>query len=203
VPPEKFSTFLEQISSILLTLMYRSLNLDELRGTVKDDQGEFEVDLEALRHRDISDSSELPPRALDTIVEHLKLRKYLKAVRLPQRNPETGQIQPLFTCLKRKGVRRIETLVVDELVYRPHSDEAVGEAIEGLEIGTLDWRKTDMCSTVLARARKLERVYLYTSGNNAVLRSWSAPDGLLSVDSVSTYPNSSFAARPKGPMAVD
>jgi hypothetical protein len=43
-----------------------------------------------------------------------------------------------------------------------------------------------MCSTVLLKAAPgLREVHLYSSGNNAVLRSWSAEDGIPALANVS------------------
>ncbi|KAI0538330.1 hypothetical protein GGR58DRAFT_308969 [Xylaria digitata] len=70
-------------------------------------------------------------------------------------------------------------LEVDEDITYPHGDDDIVKELERFQIEELDWRKTDMCSTILQRAApKLRTVYLYSSGNNAVLRSWSAEDGL-------------------------
>ncbi|KAK4151165.1 hypothetical protein C8A00DRAFT_17418, partial [Chaetomidium leptoderma] len=84
-----------------------------------------------------------------------------------------------------KGVQRIERLEVDEHVYHPHSDEAIGQAIQGLEIERFDWRKTDMAVTILHGMSSTRVLHLYSSGNDAVLRSWSAPDGLGKLQNVS------------------
>ena len=66
----------------------------------------------------------------------------------------------------------------------PHSDEAI-EELSVFNIEEWDWRKIDLCSEVIYKAaKKAEKVFLYSSGNNAVLRSWSGIDGLKRLEQV-------------------
>ena len=61
----------------------------------------------------------------------------------------------------------------------PHCDEAIEMALEGLDVEVLDWKKLNLCSDVLWNAaRNVKELFLYSSANNDVLRSWSAKDGL-------------------------
>ena len=69
----------------------------------------------------------------------------------------------------------------------PHCDEAIEMALDGLEVEILNWKKPDLCSDVLGNAvNGVKELYLYSSGNNDVLRSWSAGDGLAKLPKVST-----------------
>ncbi|KAG9237404.1 hypothetical protein BJ875DRAFT_453856 [Amylocarpus encephaloides] len=78
-----------------------------------------------------------------------------------------------------KGVKRILKVIVEDLDTPAHSDEAIEKTLEGFNVEILDWRKTDLCpETMYTSSSKLREIYLRWSGNNAVLRSWSEPDGL-------------------------
>ncbi|KAI0895890.1 hypothetical protein F4806DRAFT_496794 [Annulohypoxylon nitens] len=108
-----------------------------------------------------------------------------------------------FNWLYRKGVRHIVELTVDdtgELGEKVHSDQAIQECLEKFTIENLDWQKTDLdpetilhvgnkveketaapdnqYSTSIAMNRGLKKLHLRWSGNNAVLRAWSEPEGL-------------------------
>lgn len=84
-----------------------------------------------------------------------------------------------FDWLRKKGVKRILKVIIDDLQGTAHSDEAVEKALHGFDIEILDWRKVDLCpETICTIGKELREVYLHWSGNNAVLRAWSEPDGL-------------------------
>jgi hypothetical protein len=84
-----------------------------------------------------------------------------------------------FDFLRRKGVRRVIHVLVEDTQYPFHSDEAIEKALGGLKVEIWDWKKPDLCiDTILIAAADVREVYLYWSGNNAILRSWSEPGGL-------------------------
>lgn len=100
----------------------------------------------------------------------------------------------VFSYLKQRGVRIIyEIFVGEENIYSPnippHTNDAILRCLMDSEsqiepfsehITTWDWQKIDICSEALYKAApNASRVYLYTSGNNAVLTSWSSADGLI------------------------
>jgi hypothetical protein len=65
-------------------------------------------------------------------------------------------------------------------MYPPHSDEAIEQALSGFDVEDWDWKKVNICSeTIRTVAPNVRYVCLYTDGNNAVLREWSATDGLV------------------------
>ncbi len=85
----------------------------------------------------------------------------------------------LFNFLRKKGVKRIIRVIVDDILDPAHSDEAIEKALGGLKVEVWDWRKIDLCTeTILAAAPDAREVFLYWSSNNAVLRGWSEPGGL-------------------------
>jgi hypothetical protein len=86
----------------------------------------------------------------------------------------------IFQWLRDHGVRRIFKVIVIDDGEIPHSDQAIEEALRRFDIETWDWKKFDICSETIVRAAEhVKIVYLYSSGNNAVLRGWSCEEGLV------------------------
>ncbi|KAG6356900.1 hypothetical protein INS49_014775 [Diaporthe citri] len=106
----------------------------------------------------------------------------LKPGQLPLKPDGSGRtdMKSLFKWLKDdKKVKTILKVIVDDLKEPAHSDEAIEECLDGMGVETWDWRKFDLSPDVIEKvAPKVCVVHLYWSGNNAVLRGWSAPDGL-------------------------
>jgi hypothetical protein len=84
-----------------------------------------------------------------------------------------------FDWLRNKNVERVLKIIVDESQSAAHSDEAIETALNGFHVEILDWRKVDLCpDTIVTSCPELRTIYLCWSGNNAVLRAWSEPEGL-------------------------
>lgn len=84
-----------------------------------------------------------------------------------------------FNFLRKRGVKHIIRVIVDDTLEPAHSDEAIEKALGGLKVEIWDWRKIDLCTqTIVTAAPDAREVHLYWSGNNAVLRGWSEPGGL-------------------------
>ena len=87
----------------------------------------------------------------------------------------------------------LEANVEDDEI-EPHSDEAIEMALRDLDSETLNWKKLDLCTDVLVNAvNNVKVLYLYSSANNDVLRSWSAPDGLAKLPKVVIAPAQSVS----------
>ena len=86
----------------------------------------------------------------------------------------------VFNWLRKKGgVRKVLEANIEDDETEPHCDEAIETALKGLDVEILNWKKLDLCSDVLWNAaRDVKELFLYSSANNDVLRSWSAEDGL-------------------------
>jgi hypothetical protein len=85
----------------------------------------------------------------------------------------------LFNFLRKKGIKRVIRVIVDDRLNPAHSDEAIEKALGGLKVEIWDWQKFDLCTeTIISAAPDAREVHLYWSGNNAVLRGWSEPEGL-------------------------
>lgn len=86
----------------------------------------------------------------------------------------------VFNWLRKKGgVRKVLEANIEDDETEPHCDEAIEAALKGLDVEILNWKKLDLCSDVLWNAaRDVKELFLYSSANNDVLRSWSAEDGL-------------------------
>ncbi|RSL83236.1 hypothetical protein CEP51_004660 [Fusarium floridanum] len=84
-----------------------------------------------------------------------------------------------FGWLRRKGVKHILKVIVDDLKDPPHSDSAIEDCLRPFKVEILDWRKVDLCpETILTACRNVRQLHLRWSGNRAILRAWSEPEGL-------------------------
>lgn len=95
----------------------------------------------------------------------------------------------LFKWLYDKGVRSIVKVIVDDLEPPSHTNEAIELALQTFEIEILDWRKYDIDPRTLCKATAsglLRELHLRWSGNNAILRAWSEPEGLALLTSLKT-----------------
>jgi hypothetical protein len=84
----------------------------------------------------------------------------------------------IFEVLKKKGVRKIIRLIVDDDDACLHQDDVI-EELGMFEIEEFQWTKMDMSSVVLRHAvSRVRKLRLFSSGNHSVLRDWSGLDGL-------------------------
>ncbi|KAF8544885.1 hypothetical protein BDD12DRAFT_373383 [Trichophaea hybrida] len=185
---------------IALLLKDRYMHLENREETIKylhGDSQEYEIhfDLTEISTSDFAVSED----SLRELVNGLKFEDILEYVRIPRCkisrrvnnatapsfDGSSGRggigltaFQLIFELLWSKGVRKIIRVIVDDEEDTPHSDEVI-ESLRRFEIEDWDWKKVDMCSEVLRNAAPdAEKITLYCSGNNAILRSWSAEDGL-------------------------
>ena len=94
----------------------------------------------------------------------------------------------LFTWLagkRRNKVQRILKLVVEDNMMFPCSEAAVQTCLGMLkEIRYLDWKRPNISVDSLKKAEKVTELWLYSTGINAVLSSWSDKHGLQRLESV-------------------
>lgn len=125
-------------------------------------------------------------------MDGLRLENILKYVRIPdlkiasttasKEGARDGvgrkDYQQIFDLLWNKGVKKIIKIRVEENEDTPHRDEVL-ESLERFYIEEWDWKRSDLCSEVLLKAAmNVKKATLYSSGNTAVLRSWSGAEGL-------------------------
>jgi hypothetical protein len=92
------------------------------------------------------------------------------------------EIQRVLRWLKKKEVDQIVKLKVLDRLRAPHTDEIIAESVNDFKIETLNWRKLDMYLANLDKAPKadspyLKKLYLYSSGNQAVIDHWMSGKG--------------------------
>jgi hypothetical protein len=76
-------------------------------------------------------------------------------------------------------VTKIFHVICDDIENPAHSDASMEESLRHLGVEELDWRKLDLCPRTLREiGQELRVLHLYWGGNNAILRAWSATDGL-------------------------
>lgn len=99
----------------------------------------------------------------------------------------------VFDWLYKHGVRKIIRIAVEDDEDTPHSDELIEKTLQRFDVEVWDWKKFDLCSeTILEAAPNVKDLSLYSSGNKAVLRSWSSEDGLKELQSVRASPQANF-----------
>ncbi|KAF2105899.1 hypothetical protein BDV96DRAFT_638522 [Lophiotrema nucula] len=127
----------------------------------------------------------------DTALEYVSLRQDENEVsslnpQVPVKSlitKERNRYQGVFEWLGKRGVEKIFKVVVEDLGATPHTDQAIKAALEDFKVEILDWRKIDLSSQMIAKAAEATRkLFLHSSGNEAVLRSWSCKNGLAKLE---------------------
>lgn len=156
------------------------VNLEELSQiNAALSKADIEGLLENLKLENILQCVRIPKYQLETQIKTTTARKYSRPQDTAQDGAGRKDYEQIFDLLwKKKGVKKIINIKVEDDEHSPHSDEVL-ERLERFDIEEWDWDRADICSDVLAKAApNLRKVTLYSSGNNAVLRSWSGTDGL-------------------------
>jgi hypothetical protein len=84
-----------------------------------------------------------------------------------------------------KGVRKILKLHVLDSYHRPHAEEVIEDALDGLVVEELDWKRVDLSiRTVRKVAGNVEnfKLHLYSSGSWTPLCHWMSKDGINSLN---------------------
>jgi hypothetical protein len=102
---------------------------------------------------------------------------------LPQAQIDQDTQSPVPVIFKwlrdKKLVKSILKVVVKDDQTFPCRDDEIEAALKGLDVRYLDWNKLDLCSeTIHLAAPAVKELWLYSSGNNSVLRGWAQADGL-------------------------
>jgi len=148
----------------------------------------------------VEDLYEIVKFQFDTILEYVSLRRdpdqniskqlspVVKDTPTKDRNPYQGVFEWLRSVFK---VEKIFKVIIDDLVPYPHTDTAIIAAVKEFDIEIWDWRKLDLSSqTIFSAAETTRELYLHSSGNEAVLRSWGCKHGLALLPNVS--PSSAY-----------
>ncbi|KAI1737643.1 hypothetical protein F4680DRAFT_450903 [Xylaria scruposa] len=86
----------------------------------------------------------------------------------------------VFDLLRKCGVGKIMQVTVEDCGNLPYDDDTIEAALSGFDIDDWDWRTQDVCAEIIFQvAPNVRTLKLYPSGNNGVLQSWSASDGLV------------------------
>ncbi|KAG5766076.1 hypothetical protein H9Q72_005869 [Fusarium xylarioides] len=142
------------------------------------------------------DYSEAPPEIYEDSFkqsyDHINFDQVLRYARLTRNRAQTSNkgrgrddLTVFFNWLKGKGVKHILKVMVDDLKDPPHSDKALEDCLRPFEVEILDWTKVDLCpETILTACRNVRQLYLRWSGNRAILRAWSEPEGLAKLENL-------------------
>ncbi|KAF3059759.1 putative intracellular serine protease protein [Daldinia childiae] len=136
--------------------------------------------LKHIRFDDILQHVEVPHIIIegnDSLPNTPKLRDYSAKTDLGGNG--RADLVFIFRWLRSKGVQTIIQVIVDDLGSTAHGDESIEKALSGFGVEIWNWKKRDLCSEVIINtAPNVQVVYLYWSGNNAVLRGWCDEGGL-------------------------
>ncbi|KAL6873276.1 hypothetical protein HDV57DRAFT_504684 [Trichoderma longibrachiatum] len=160
---------------------------------------------------DLSGHANITQTGLENLLSKLKFEDILQYVAIPRLNVEvnmntanskrsrgSGRSQRqdgdgrrdlcyIFDRLRKRGVKTILKVIIDDSMTPAHSDEAIEDALKFMDVEIWDWKRIDLCSEVICRvAAKAREVNLYWSGNNAVLRGWSEEGGLKKLGELET-----------------
>ncbi|KAF8250914.1 hypothetical protein K440DRAFT_659149 [Wilcoxina mikolae CBS 423.85] len=183
----------------LLKDWYMHLKRDEAIEYLYEDGPECapEIHFDLMELENIPVDSAVGQDSLKGLITRLNFETILQYVRLnpPFSKPRGGEqvkangysciegigrkdFESMFNLLANKGVKKIIKLMVTDDKDIPHSDVVI-EELKKFEIEDWDWRKVDLCcETLFKAAPNARKITLYSSRNNAVLRSWSGTDGL-------------------------
>lgn len=122
---------------------------------------------------------------------HLEFEKVLQYVAFPrveiERDAKSPDKQPrdrndmcfFFDWLRQKGVQRIIRVEVYDMDMPCHRDETIVEILKPFGVEVLDWCKQDLSPLAISKiSSRLREVFLYWSGEDAALKSWTGPQGL-------------------------
>lgn len=87
----------------------------------------------------------------------------------------------------KKSVTEIIELRVPGSTPRAESEEVIAKALSGISVDILDWRVLDLSIDIIieSRAKNVEELHLYSSGNWGVLQQWSGIEGVTLLPQVS------------------
>ncbi|PNP50186.1 hypothetical protein THARTR1_09175 [Trichoderma harzianum] len=104
-----------------------------------------------------------------------------KPLRLPECPGRTDYCR-IFRWLRMRKVDKILRVSVQDRVLGSHSDESIEWCLGNMGVEIWDWNRLDICfTTIKAAAPLVRKLTLYSSGNNAVLRSWADENGLCTL----------------------
>ncbi|KAI0190438.1 hypothetical protein EV127DRAFT_495120 [Xylaria flabelliformis] len=183
---ETTTEILSRISNMLKEQIFRfGESVDQIRQLTALEGKEPEIELDFSELGDIKDSTVL---SRFVRLGDLHIVELLRNVKLPANKTNEpvslkarqDAISDFFKYIKVKySLKKILRLQVDELVDHPCTDALIELALSGINIDTLDWRKTDMCAQMVVNVvPNVQSLHLYCSGNRGFLLNWSASDAL-------------------------
>ncbi|GAB1316999.1 hypothetical protein MFIFM68171_07209 [Madurella fahalii] len=146
----------------------------------------FEALLKQLKFEDALQYVAIPKIKIEAPAEAPSAKRIHRS-RLANEGSGRRDLVQVFDGLRKKGVKTILKVVVDDSLSPPHTDEAIEESLRNLDVEVWDWKKTDLCTEVIYNAApRVREVHLYWGGNNAVLRGWSDEGGLKKLSELRT-----------------
>ncbi|KAG5791231.1 hypothetical protein H9Q69_009712 [Fusarium xylarioides] len=134
--------------------------------------------------------------------QHLKYERILRYAAFPQLDllvedrqtyksgcyldKDHDEVFRVLRWLKEKKVDVIMKLKVPDRLINPHDAKEMASKIDEFEVIDLDWKVLDLSIANLEDGTKqrLEKLHLYSSGNQAVISHWFSAEGIASLRNV-------------------
>lgn len=95
------------------------------------------------------------------------------------------EVPLILSWLRQKGVKVILRLVVPDCRANPLDEDKICACLQDFGVEDLNWRRLDLgIEPIMNLASTLEVLYLYSSGNWAVLSHWVSEGGLEKLEKV-------------------
>lgn len=96
----------------------------------------------------------------------------------------THIIEEFFQWLREQKVEGIMKVIVRDDPMNPCGDHIIHKSLKGFNVQYLDWNRGDISCKTLSVCPNLRKLYLYSSGNSAVLHGLADESGLKSLEKV-------------------
>jgi hypothetical protein len=91
----------------------------------------------------------------------------------------------ILDWLYNQNVRKIISLSTTDSRLDPHSEEVIEKAVARFGVERLDWKRLDLpIMSIFKSAKNLQRLCLYSSGNQAVVQHWLGDQGICQLEKV-------------------
>ncbi|KAI0169132.1 peptidase S8/S53 domain-containing protein, partial [Hypoxylon sp. FL1284] len=97
---------------------------------------------------------------------------------------EHNEVFKVLKWLGDKGVKSIVKLRIPDRLINPHNDREMAIEVDRFEVEVLDWKVPDLSISIFNDNVKsrIKELYLYASGNRAVISHWFSSEGIRSLE---------------------
>ncbi len=97
-----------------------------------------------------------------------------------------NEVQQVLNWLRtKKQVQKIIGLSVKDSFYDPHSEETIEQALAGLDVEVLNWKRLDLSiNSIYDSARNVRELYLCCGGSKTSIMHWIGDSGMQRLEKV-------------------